>query len=145
MSAEHASEHHDGPTRDQGFQVGASRTLDATVGEAWELLTSSWGLGAWLGDGAMPEELEPGATYETADGARGEIVGLRAHDRVRATWQPADRDEPTVVQFTVLDAPGDRVAIRLVQEGLADGHERERMQSHWNHVMDAIEIELSVD
>ena len=39
-----------GETADAGFQVGVQRTVDTTVAEAWELLTSRPEL--WLGDGA---------------------------------------------------------------------------------------------
>ena len=40
-----------GLTRDAGWEVGASRTLDASVKKMWDLLLSPTGLGLWVGRG----------------------------------------------------------------------------------------------
>jgi uncharacterized protein YndB with AHSA1/START domain len=40
-----------GRTRDAGWQIGVSKTIDRPVEEVWAFLTSHEGIGIWLGEG----------------------------------------------------------------------------------------------
>ncbi len=89
-----------GRTKDAGWEIGVSRTVDRPVEEVWDFLTSDAGTAVWLGAGVQRLD-EPGAAYETEAGTAGEIRSFRPHDRVRLTWQPEDWDHDSTVQFTV--------------------------------------------
>lgn len=130
-------------TKDTGWQIGVSRTIDASLPAVWELLTSSRGLDIWLGrDAALPEE--KGERYETADGIQGELRSYRPNVRIRLTWQPATRSHDSTVQVAVQDK-GPKTMVRFHQGRLVDGAERERQREFWTGVIDRLEKALAED
>lgn len=121
-----------GLTKDVGWQIGVSMTVDHPVEAVWDLLTSPEGIAIWLGDGVAFEGMV-GESYETADGVRGELRSYRPRDRIRLTWRPDSWDHDTTAQVAV-QAKGARTLVRFHQERLADGQERERQRAHWKRV-----------
>jgi uncharacterized protein YndB with AHSA1/START domain len=119
-----------GRTRDAGWQIGVSKTIDRPAEEVWAFVTSPAGIGIWLGEGVtvLPER---GAGYETTAGVRGETRSFRELDRVRLTWQPPDWTHDTTVQLAVSSAGAGRAMLRVHQERLADAAEREQQRRHW--------------
>ncbi|NEA37116.1 SRPBCC domain-containing protein [Streptomyces sp. SID13031] len=130
-----------GLTKDSGWEVGVSKTLQYSVPELWDLLTSPNGLTLWLGEGA---ELAVGSRYETADGTTGEVRSYREHDRIRVTWQPADWSHDSTVQLA-LSGSGPKTVLRFHQERLADADERTRQRTHWQDVMTTVIERLGSD
>lgn len=128
-----------GETADAGFQVGVQRTLPIEQGRLWSLITDEPGLSAWLGAGSALR-LEPGAGFETDDGVVGEVRTVSAGERLRLTWQPADRDAPTTLQVTAACPRNDesRTVLRIHHERLADADEREAMRGRWTGALDEI-------
>ncbi|GAA4411351.1 SRPBCC domain-containing protein [Actinokineospora soli] len=126
-----------GKTKDAGWQIGVSRTVDHPVAEVWDFITSPEGMALWLGDDVtlLPDR---GSPYETASGIRGETRGFRPLDRVRVTWRPLDWDHDTTLQLTVSPAGTGRSRLVVHQERLADAAERERQRTHWKSVITAI-------
>ena len=137
-----------GETADAGYQVGVQRTVRVEQGALWERLLSPSGLAVWLG-GVDTEgfEAEPGATYEPADCTVGEVRTVSEGERLRMTWQPAGRDEPTTLQLTLSCPRNDdsKTTLRVHHEKLADADEREAMGAHWRDVLDRIEASLADD
>jgi uncharacterized protein YndB with AHSA1/START domain len=126
-----------GRTKDAGWQIGVSRTVDHPVEEVWDLLTSPSGTQLWLGD-EVRIEAPPGTAYETTDGSRGEIRSFRPYEKVRVTWQRPDSDHETTVQIAVSAQGPNRARITLHQERMTSAAERERQRSHWRMTMDRI-------
>ena len=121
-----------GRTKDAGWQIGVSITVDGPVELVWDRLVSVEGVAAWLGSGVIFRG-ERGEPYGTTDGVTGEVRSFRPGDRIRLTWQPADWDHETTVQIA-LDDRRDRVGVRFHQERLADAAEREAQRRHWKDV-----------
>lgn len=130
-----------GKTRDAGWQIGVSRSIAADVETVWEYLISPDGLMRWLGTG-VPTPLSMGQRYETEDGTVGEVRSLRDLDRVRLTWQPADRPDHATVQVAVAPSKAG-CSLRFHTERLYDSDERERMREHWRDIIDRIEADLT--
>lgn len=126
-----------GRTKDAGWEIGVSRTVDHPVEEVWDFLTSAAGVAVWLGPGVRRLD-EPGTAYATGAGTVGEVRSFRPQDRVRLTWRPPDWDHDSTVQVAVRAAPGMRTMVRFHQERLADAGERERQRAHWQSVMSAL-------
>src|SRR4051812_42955050 len=101
-----------GQTKDVGFNIGVSKTIDVPLPEVWDFILSDAGLRLWLGAGVRLKVKEP---YETTDGTVGEVRSLHEHDRVRLTWRPRDWDHDTTVQVTV-SASGEKTVLRFHQE-----------------------------
>lgn len=133
-----------GETADAGFQVGVQRTLPIPQDDLWTLLTSKSGLAVWLGD-TGPLAIESGSRYETPEGTTGEIRTTKDHERIRLTWQPPDRPDPTTLQLTVTPAESDpsRCVLRFHHENLADTTERETLREHWRAVLDRLEHRIT--
>lgn len=131
-----------GRTRDAGWQIGVSRTVDHPVEEVWDLLTSERGRDAWLGSG-VTELPDPGGAYATAEGTTGETRSLRPQDRIRLTWRPDGWTHETTVQVAVRPTAPGRTMIRFHQERLADASEREQQRAHWAAVLDDLEAALA--
>lgn len=133
-----------GYTRDAGWQVGASRTLDHPLEQVWDFVRSPQGVALWLARGVhVPTEL--GAQIDAPDGAVGEIRGYRPFDRIRLTWQPPDWDHESTVQVALRPAGASRTSIRFHQERLADAREREQQREHWKGVLTALAAALDSD
>jgi uncharacterized protein YndB with AHSA1/START domain len=126
-----------GHTRDAGWQIGVSKTLDRPVEEVWTFITSPTGVAIWLGDGVTVLS-ERGAGYETTAGVRGETRSFRDLDRIRLTWQPPDWAHDTTLQLAVRSAGEGRATLRVHQERLADAAEREQQRRHWQGVVNAL-------
>lgn len=133
-----------GETADAGYQVGVQRTVYAERGAVWEHRLSAAGLGTWLGD-TDDFEAEPGRDYETGDGTVGEVRTVSESERLRMTWQPAGRDEPTTPQFTLSGPRNDdsKTTHRFHHEKIADAGEREAMRAHWRVAPDRIEASVA--
>lgn len=126
-----------GHTRDAGWQIGVSKTVDHPVDAVWTFITSPEGVAIWLGDGVTVLS-EPGVGYETAAGVRGEVRSFRELDRLRLTWQPRDWTHDTTLQLTVSSAGDGRARLGVHQERLADAAEREQQRRHWQGVVTAL-------
>jgi uncharacterized protein YndB with AHSA1/START domain len=114
-----------------------SRTIQRSVDEVWDFITSPAGIAVWLGEGVgvVPER---GADYETDTGVRGETRGLRDLERIRLTWQPPDWSHDTTLQLALRPAGPARTTLVVHQERLVDAVERERQRRHWQGVITAI-------
>lgn len=129
-----------GETADADYQIGVQRTLPVASDDLWQLLTTEEGRSAWLGE--VPSlAVEPGATFETADGITGEIRTLSEGERIRLTWRPAERDEYTTVQLTLTCPRNDetKTVVRFHHERLYDTTEREAMRERWTAALDRLE------
>lgn len=124
-----------GRTRDAGWEIGVSRTVDGPIGAVWDLIVSPEGTAIWLGDGVTLVKGEP---YETSAGAHGEVRSRHELDRIRLTWWPPGWSHDTTLQLTVRASGEHRTRIGIHQERLADAAERERQRRHWQQVINAL-------
>lgn len=133
-----------GETLDAGFQIGVQRTVQVEQPALWEWMLSPEGRSVWLGE-VEAFEAEPGSPFETVDGTTGEVRTVKSGERLRMTWQPAGREEPTTLQLTLSCPRNDasKTTLRVHQEKLADGAEREAMREHWRGVLDGIEASVT--
>lgn len=122
-----------GLTKDAGWQIGVSRTVNLPLDDVWEFMISPEGVAIWLGEGA---ELPTGrgTPITAADGSTGELRSLRPLDRARLTWQPTGWDHETTLQFTVSGGETSTV-IRFHQDHMASEAERNRQRDHWRSVL----------
>jgi uncharacterized protein YndB with AHSA1/START domain len=130
-----------GHTKDAGWQIGVSRTLDHPVTEVWDFITSPEGVAIWLGEGTTVPR-EPGEIYETTIGVRGETRSFRELDRLRLTWRPADWTHDTILQLTVSSSGEGRARLGIHQDHLAGAGEREHQRTHWKAVIAAVAEKL---
>jgi uncharacterized protein YndB with AHSA1/START domain len=126
-----------GRTRDAGWEIGVSKTIDRPVETVWSFLTSPPGVAIWLGEGVTVSP-ERGVGYETAAGVRGETRSYHELDRVRLTWRPPGWTHDTTLQLAVSYAGTDRARLVIHQERLADATEREQQRRHWQAVLNAL-------
>lgn len=129
-----------GLTRDAGFEIGVSRTVDRPADRVWRTLVSDEGVAIRLGAGVqLPTDpvCAKGTRYRTADGTHGQIRSFHPTGRLRLTWQPPGWDHESTVQVTV-SSRGGRTVIRFHQERLADPAERARQREHRRAVLDAV-------
>jgi uncharacterized protein YndB with AHSA1/START domain len=123
-----------GETADTGFQVGVQRSVDATVAEAWELITSRPEL--WLGEGASVTFAE-GTRYQTP-GAGGEIRVVKPGDRLRLSWQPQEWSAPATLQLTLSESESGKTVIQAHLEKLPDADAREATRTRWREALERI-------
>ncbi|MGC4936652.1 SRPBCC domain-containing protein [Kribbella sp. DT2] len=128
---------HVGRTKDAGWQIGVSKTVDRPADEVWDFVTSPAGVAIWLGEGVTLLN-EKGTGYETKDGTRGELRSFRDLTRVRLTWQPADWSHETTVQLTVSATGKGKARLGVHQERLTDAAEREHQRKHWQGVVNQL-------
>lgn len=120
-----------GKTKDAGWEVGVRHTVGAPLPAVWDYLTGA-GLALWLGETTL--DRTKGATYETADGVRGEVRAVTERRKIRMTWRPDDWPHDTLLQVTVKEA-ATGTTIGFHHEELADRDERFMMLGHWKNVV----------
>ncbi|GAB3826439.1 SRPBCC domain-containing protein [Kribbella italica] len=132
---------HVGRTKDAGWQIGVSKTINRPVGEVWDFVTSPAGVAIWLGEGAslLTEK------YETKDGTRGELRSFRENTRVRLTWQPEDWPHETTIQLAVTATGPTKARLVVHQERLANADEREHQRKHWQGVITELAAKITAD
>ncbi|MEV6287901.1 SRPBCC domain-containing protein [Kribbella sp. NPDC051770] len=126
-----------GKTKDAGWQIGVSKTIDRPVDEVWDFVTSPAGVAIWLGESVTLLN-EKGTGYETKDGTRGELRSFREHTRVRLTWQPATWSHETTLQLSVAPTAAGKARLVVHQERLANAAEREQQRTHWQRVVNQL-------
>ncbi|WP_203904140.1 SRPBCC domain-containing protein [Virgisporangium aliadipatigenens] len=131
-----------GQTKDVGWNIGVSKTLDHPLDRVWEFVVGP-GLPLWLGEGvAFGPDAAPGDPYETADGTVGELRGFRPADRIRLTHLVRGADHETTVQVAMrAPAPG-RTMLRFHEERMLDAAEREAQRVHWQAAMERVAAAL---
>jgi uncharacterized protein YndB with AHSA1/START domain len=125
-----------GKTKDAGWEIGVSRTVNMPIEAVWELLVSPDVQALWLGSGELPTM--PGEPYETDEGTVGEVRSFHPNDRIRLTWRPPDWDHDSTVQVAVSAKGPESTVVRFHQDRLADAGERERQRAHWAAIIDEI-------
>ncbi len=130
-----------GKTKDVGWEIGVSSTLDLPLEKVWAAVVSPEGVATWLGPGAVLAP-EKGATFRSDDGAHGEVRSYHDGERVRVTLCPSGWDHETTAQVTVSRSGPGKTVLRFHQEWLADAEERERQRDHWKQVVQQLREQL---
>lgn len=100
-------------------EIGAVRretVLDAPRDEVWARIASPEGLASWLADEVSLAAVEPGASGTVVeDGVQRRVTIDEVEDgrRVALSWC-ADDGDPSVVELTLDDEPGDDRRTRMV-------------------------------
>ena len=126
-----------GRTRDGTFEVGARRTFDLGLSEAWELLMSPHGLRLWF-DRGFEGMLVEGTTYELSDGTTGTVRVFVADSHLRVTWQPPAWEHTSTIQVRVMPR-GDRTTIVFHQERMPNAAARTERLALFKAALDALE------
>lgn len=125
-----------GKTKTQGWEFGIRRTFPISKDEAWQLLMTSPGLDAWLGQGVeLP--FKKGEPYETRDKTVGEIRSYEEGSLIRMTWQPDEWNFASTLQIRVMEAKKG-ATISIHHEKLQNGGQREAMRRRWSGVLDKL-------
>lgn len=126
-----------GQTQASGFQVGVRKTLNISVQEAWELITSNHGVQAWLGD--VPSlQIEKGHRFQTTDGVTGEISTINPHVNIRLSWRMAGWDKPSIVQVRTIASGMAKTTISFHHEKLDGPDTRETMKRYWEQALNRL-------
>lgn len=123
-----------GLTKNTGYQVGARRTFNIALEDAWNFILSEAGCSIWLGDVEL-KDLAPGDTYKLDNNISGEIRVLKPLSHLRMTWQPADWKKASTIQLRVI-ANAKRTTIAFHQENLPDSSAREQRLLFYKDVLD---------
>jgi uncharacterized protein YndB with AHSA1/START domain len=130
-----------GRTKDVGFQIGVRRTFPLTLEQAWKFVTSPDAIKLWLGD-LKDFHLIKGHTYQTEDGARGEVRVVNLRENIRLSWQPPEWSQPSTIQVRVISTGREKTVISFHQEKLLGPVEREQMRQRWMKVLDQLQAFL---
>ena len=123
-----------GRTRDAGWQIGARRTFNVRIEDAWNWLTSSEGARAWLGE---PQNLSfiKGEEYFLVDGSQGEVRVFKPNSHLRITYQPGYWPRASTIQVRVLDRK-ERTSIVFHEENLPNAEARQERRQHYFRALD---------
>jgi hypothetical protein len=128
----HIGRRETGSTADADFQIGVQKTLPLDADATWKLITSPAGARELIGsDVALPTE--PGETVVSADGHEYELRTIQHGERMRFKRTNQETGEKSTVQLTLVPAKSG-TSLHFHHEGLASGHERERMRDHWHEI-----------
>lgn len=126
------------------YSVTVSKSLHLDQLTAWRLWVSEEGIQAWLWP-LSPVSLDLKATFETEDGAFGEVRTFKKNERFRLRWQEVDWPKHSTVQLMIMPRPAvkgqGRSILVIMHDGLTSGRIREQMRERWK---DAVERFLVV-
>ncbi|WP_420130410.1 SRPBCC family protein [Longimicrobium sp.] len=126
-----------GQTAATGFEIGVRRTLQIPADDAWQLLMSPEGVGAWLG-GKGPR-WEKGETYTLKDGSAGEVRVFKPGSHLRMTVQPEGWPRASTLQVRVMPSGEEKTVISFHQEHLPGAAEREERRKFFEAALDALQ------
>jgi uncharacterized protein YndB with AHSA1/START domain len=129
-----------GHTKTAGFQVGVRRTLPISQERAWELVTSSEGLGLWLGV-STSLNLEPGEKYFTKTGT-GDIRVVKNLQQLRLTLKKEEWQKPSTIQIRIIPKDRNKTTISFHQENLPNQNVREEMKVYWENVLEELKLRI---
>jgi uncharacterized protein YndB with AHSA1/START domain len=129
-----------GLTKGAGWQVGARRTFEIKLQQAWDMLTSPEGVKIWLGD-SPGIEFKKGARYKTLQGTSGVMRVVNPGNHLRLTWQSSGWSNASTLQVRLIPN-GEKTVISFHQEKLLDASQRQSMRQHWLGVLDQIQALL---
>ncbi|GMK39566.1 hypothetical protein PCCS19_26200 [Paenibacillus sp. CCS19] len=127
-----------GQTLSSGYQIGVRRTLDLSVEEAWNLITSPQGVLLWLGEVTSDVTFEKGHQFHTKPGISGEVRTVNKFQNIRLTWKLANWDKPSTLQIRTIAKGSDRTTISFHQENLSGAEIREELKILWEDVLDRL-------
>ncbi len=126
-----------GLTQASSYQIGVRRTLNLSIQEAWELITSTKGIQAWLGvDPSL--QIEKGRRFHTEEGVSGEITKVNLHENIRMSWRIASWDKPSIVQVRTIASGTAKTTISFHQEKLDSPDTREAMKRYWEQALNRL-------
>jgi uncharacterized protein YndB with AHSA1/START domain len=110
------------------------KTFPISLEQAWKLITSPEGVKLWLGE-VEGFRLVKGLSYQTADGARGEVRVVNPRENIRLTWQPPEWVQASIIQVRVIPGGREKTVISFHQEKIPDEAEREKMRQRWEKAL----------
>ena len=141
-----------GQTQDGLFQVGVSRTIEASAGAVWRLLQSPRGIGLITAAPGEHPALDPGASASGQTGLKSlEHLDGRSPGRVRVLtttfqegshvrlrWQLPGWTSHSILQVRSTPKPGSRTLLSFHHEKLPSEGERRQMREHWQEAAEAV-------
>jgi len=126
-----------GLTQSVGYEIGVRKTFNVPPQQAWDFITSPAGLATWLGQ-VHDFKWQEGHTYQTSDGAVGELRVLNPGGHFRLTWQPKGWVKPSLIQLRITPR-GVKTVIGFHQEHLSGPQQREAMRKRWQQVLEELQ------
>ena len=122
-----------GETKDVGFQVGARKTFNISLENAWDFIISLDALSIWLGKNSI-EQIKEGMNYSLDNGIFGKIRVFSPLSHIRLTWQHPEWKRSSTIQVRVIPK-GDKTVIAFHQEHLPGLEEREIRKKFFKNVL----------
>lgn len=115
--------------------VQVSRVVPIPIDKVWQLLTTSAGAEALLGEGAkLGTKGEP---WRSVDGSYGVVRSYHPMEQMRLTWH-ADAHAPATLVDLRLTAEGRDTRLDLRHERLDDAALRRGLPQHWDEALSRI-------
>jgi uncharacterized protein YndB with AHSA1/START domain len=122
--------------RAQGAPViEVSRVVPFPIAKVWQLLTTSAGAEALLGNGAkLGTKGEP---WRSVDGSHGVVRSYHPMEQVRLTWHADDDAASTLVDLRLTSEGGD-TRLDLRHERVNDAALGQSLPQHWDEALSRI-------
>jgi uncharacterized protein YndB with AHSA1/START domain len=117
------------------LEVTASCQVAASLAHVWEVLVSSRGSAALLGQGAVLGA--KGEPYHCDDGSGGVLRSYHPLEQLRVSWH-ASMDSPATIVELDLRADGDGTRLDLKQNHLPDDADTAALAARWEAALDAL-------
>jgi len=109
--------------------IEVSRVVPFPIDKVWQLLTTSAGAEALLGQGAVLGA--KGEPWRSEDGSHGVVRSYHPMEQVRLSWH-ADEHAPATLVDLRLTSEGDDTRLDLRHERLADPALKESLPQRWD-------------
>jgi hypothetical protein len=137
-----------GQTQDGLYQIGVSKTIDASAAVLWERLQSQWVISlitSTLNGEEITGDSHTAAAQagleslhsldgESASGIKVHTTIFKAGSHIRMRWQRPHWSTHSVLQIRVLPKSETKTIISFHHEKLPTQRDRQQMQEHWQHV-----------
>lgn len=120
------------------LEVKVGRHVAAPLTHVWEVLVSTRGAAALLGEGAVFGA--KGEPYHCADGQGGVLRSYHPLEQLRVSWHQAPESPASIVEID-LRADGTGTLLELTQNHLVEGADLEALQARWTASLDAVAAE----
>ena len=115
--------------------IEVSRVVPLSIDKVWQLLTTSAGAEALLGEGAQLGT--KGEPWHSLDGSHGVVRSYHPMEQMRLTWH-ADEHAPATLVDLRLTPEGSQTRLDLRHERLDDAALGQGLPQHWDEALGRI-------
>jgi uncharacterized protein YndB with AHSA1/START domain len=127
--------------RPKGYMICVTKTITASVEQAYEAWSTTEGLNQWFST-KNKAEVSDGRSYSNADGDAGVFKRVRKNRDLRFTWENPAHTSPTLVDVVFQDKGKGKTGVMITHDRIQKREEADGLRAGWAQALDRLKSSL---